>query len=131
MAKVLSSPFIYPVSCCAIILSVTYSLSAIITMSILIPIFFLFLALDNSAAAKVILANKVTQSLGSRDTSYGGWALSSPSCPSNSKTCTSSSGEGSCCPNGYDCQFDSVYDQHYCCVAGTRYTITPLLSPES
>jgi hypothetical protein len=77
-----------------------------------------FLLLRSLVSSEALFAEEVTQSLNPRDANYGGWALSSPSCPADTTSCKSGDNAPSCCPNEYECQYDENTSQHFCCTSG-------------
>src|SRR5271170_3380458 len=77
-----------------------------------------FLLLKSLVSSEALFAEEIRQSLNPRDAIYGGWALSSPSCPAGTTSCSSSDNAPSCCPNEYECQYDEGTYQHFCCTTG-------------
>jgi hypothetical protein len=74
-------------------------------------------------ASNAMLAKRIEPALvAPRDSNYGGWALSSQSCPAGSKSCPVPNNALSCCPNAYDCKHDSL-DQNFCCKTGKSPSI--------
>ena len=77
-----------------------------------------FLLLKSLVSSEALFAEEIRQSLNPRDAIYGGWALSSPSCPAGTTSCKSDDNAPSCCPNEYECQYDGSTYQHFCCTTG-------------
>jgi len=77
-----------------------------------------FLLLKSLVSSEALFAEEIRQSLNPRDAIYGGWALSSPSCPAGTTSCKSGDNAPSCCPNEYECQYDAGTYQHFCCTTG-------------
>jgi len=83
-----------------------------------------FLLLKSFVSSEALFAEEIRHSLNPRDATYGGWALSSPSCPADTTLCKSGDNAPSCCPNEYECQYDADTLQHFCCTAGTNCQTT-------
>jgi hypothetical protein len=81
-----------------------------------------FLLFGTLATGEFIPARKIEQSLNPRDNSVGGWALSAISCPVGTTSCPIKDDNApSCCPNEYNCQYDTTgVGKHYCC-PGSEY----------
>jgi hypothetical protein len=77
-----------------------------------------FLLLKSLVSSEALFAEEITHSLNPRNAIYGGWALSSPSCPADTTLCKSGDNAPSCCPNEYECQYDASTYQHFCCTTG-------------
>ena len=77
-----------------------------------------FLLLKSLVSSEALFAEEIGHSLNPRDAIYGGWALSSPSCPAGTTSCKSDDNAPSCCPNEYECQYDGGTYQHFCCTTG-------------
>jgi hypothetical protein len=82
-----------------------------------------FLLLKSFVSSEALFAEEIRHSLNPRDATYGGWALSSPSCPADTTLCKSGDNAPSCCPNEYECQYDASTFQHFCCTAGKFLTL--------